>query len=363
MNGIHFRQQVSVVRCAPGAPQEQAAFGVLVESARAGIQATLAPSQAAELTDLEVAATNEQEEYLPRLPAAIRPGLVTEAGYLEQTVIRGGAAIAARSVRYAMATCRGDIMSFRVTTQNGTLPRSAPPWTGIIDGNDLPMDLSMVLAPAAVLALVLHLEASGSPYSRRHALRGPDNSGIVIRDITSPYPPHTSPLDLPVKLPLTELGLPDDLTPMKALFRPERWSRPIESLQEDVTSSILVNYDLTAAEPERAVIIEELTPVTSQTGRGRWLARAALGGPDRNRRAVLADLPLKLDPLDVLQMVHGRLSGLRIGVVQDGLAGERYGFAPAVLTAGTIRDLRGLRHAKVHLSRPGRRVQCRSRDL
>lgn len=363
MRTIHFRQQTSIVRSASGGLQEQATFGVLVESALSGIQATLLPSHAADLADLELAAANELEEYLGRLPAAIRPLLATEAGYIEQTVIRGQTVVSARSVRYAMAMCRGNVMSLRVTAQNGIFPRAASPWIGIIDSNDLPMDLSMVLAPAAVLALVWHLEAAEPPYSRWPELRAPANSGIVIRDITSPYPPHTSPLDLPVKLPRTELRLPDDLTQTKSLFRPERWSRPIEPLKEDVTNSILVNYDLTAPKPERAVIIEELTPVTVQTGSGRWLARAALGGPGRNRKAVLADLPLELNPLNVLRMIHGRLSGLRLGVVQDGIAGERYGFAPAVLAAGTIRDVRGLHYGKFHLSKLGSRVQCGSRDI
>jgi hypothetical protein len=288
------------------------------------------------LDELESLAREELTEFAERLPSQMWPEFVTEAGSLEQTVRRGDEVIARRTVRYIMSSCRGVIFPHDVRGSGRRDGQWSQLWTGTVEASELPHDLPAVLGPAALLALVMHLDAADDDGTFDRPARTPIGP-IVVREMPSPYPPHTSPVDL-----LTSQQLQDDEPPppsrLRGLFRPEWWSRPAGALIEDTLSSVLISCELAREAPARSVVIEEMVPVSSDLGSGRWLARATLR-TNEDQLASRTDLALIVDPLRMVENCRGALSGVQVAVVGNPIAGERYGFAPFVLVSERLAEL------------------------
>ncbi|HEU5270077.1 MAG TPA: hypothetical protein VFU36_09140 [Jatrophihabitans sp.] len=329
-----LRQQVGKVRLTGQAGAEASDVGVLVETPWPATPVRLLPGQF-DLDRLTELADRELLAMTNRLPGVLLPYLVIETGAVEQAVHRDDEVLASRTVHYIISSCRGMVLSHGVPSKGYDL--SLRLWTGTVEPGGLPDGLPAVLAPAALLALVLHLD--GNARAAETAERWTGIGPVLSRDTASPYPPHTSPLDL-LAGRRQPAGLPPDSCRLRALFRPELWSRPAGSLVEDTLASVLVSCGMSSEVPERAVVIEELVPVSSSVASGRWLARVALcAGADR--LASLTDLVLRLDPERVLATCRGALSGVQVAVVSSPFAEDRYGFAPWVLLAERLQALAG----------------------
>lgn len=339
---LQLRQDIARVRLSLARAAELSAVDVIVHAASSTEPARLLADDFP-LDELERLARAEHTALADRLPAPLRPGLVTEAGALEQTVREEGRLLARRAVRYIISSCRGVVFGNDVPATGGEQRHGPPPWTGTVEVGALRHDLPVVLAPAAVLALVMHLDAAEDgapealpPMRGRAAALGV----VVVRETASPYPPHTSPVDLIGTRQLQHEEPTPPPSRLRGLFRPEWWSRPAGALVEDTVGSILVSCDMTGAAPALFVLIEELVPVSPRPGRGRWLARAALGTTG-DRLASGHDLVLDIDPLRILHACCGALGGVQVAVVGNPLAGDRYGFAPFVLLSQRLTDLVG----------------------
>ena len=334
---LQLRQDVATVRLSPARAPELYAVDVVVDTS-SSVQAATLLADDFSLDELESLARAELAELAERLPPEVRPELVTEAGALEQTVRRDDQIVAERAVRYLLSRCRGVVFPQPAPHQGRHDGQRTPMWTSTIEAHELPGDIPVVLAPAALLALIVHLDVmdDDEPCDGGYgAAVGP----IVVRTTASPYPPHTSPADLVTP---QELLVDEPLPPpqLRRLFRPESWSRPAGALIEDNLGSLMISCEAAGEAPPSYVVLEELVSVSTGSARARWLARAGIR-TDGQQIASRTDLMLDFDPLRMLETCHGALSGVQVGVVGSPLAVERYGFAPFLLVSDRLVDLVG----------------------
>jgi hypothetical protein len=179
-----------------------------------------------------------------------------------------------------------------------------------LDGNGrrpIAIGAPLLLGPSASLAVAEEWSLSPArPGSTRLSL------GSAAK---SPYPPHRSPLGA---------------APLHAIAaEPFRWSRPFAALDADRNAVLAVTCPHSVAAPDETTTIESLVPLVANGSAMEWLATLSDGTVARIR----ASLPL------LLSSIAGATSAPVPGLIDDPVAGERYGYAPSLLTTLTLADV------------------------
>jgi hypothetical protein len=249
---------------------------------------------------------------------------------------------------YRMASCRGVGLGVRVA-------ESGPfdvPWTGTVAAGEIDPSLPVLLGPSAVLALVsFALEVTGSHVELRSRTEAP---GLSVTDTAgSPYPPQHHPFaedgaPSPDRL-LIDDGIwrnreehaGDDVDPLFFLLtRPERALRPLAAATRFSRRNLSVRCGRTAPAPSPAILVDSWrVRVGPRGGAVPFHAELSVAGPDGERLAVTAPVPLVLDPWEVLARVRGACGPVAPGVDEDPIEGDGYGEAPTLATGLTLADL------------------------
>lgn len=247
--------------------------------------------------DVERAAGRLWRDLLRRLPDAMAGAARAEAG-----MVRTGSAWHA----YALACCAHAVVL--LASDLDAVP--APRWRRDGTLGEIEPGLPVVLAPSAVLALTAAVLELGDVRARAlpHWL-------LALSTDRSPYPPH------------------DD----RGLARAERWLRPMSTARTS-RDPLVVSSALPAVPgPRDAVRVESL--VSLDTRGLRWQARFAVEGGG-GRWWVDGPAHLQARAADLLGATCGEVEPRRVALDHDPIDGERFGWAPELLTSLTGADLR-----------------------
>lgn len=169
------------------------------------------------------------------------------------------------------------------------------------------LDAPLMLGPSAALAVAEEWSLSTtSILSTVLSLGNADRS---------PYPPHRSPLGA---------------APLHAIATdPFRWSRPFAALDADRNAVLTLSSSRRVDASRNFTLIESLVPLVANGNAMEWLASISGGTAMRIR----APLPL------LIGSITGATGEPAPALVDDPVAGERYGYAPPLATALTLRDV------------------------
>ncbi|HET8799371.1 MAG TPA: hypothetical protein VFO89_16905 [Thermoanaerobaculia bacterium] len=165
----------------------------------------------------------------------------------------------------------------------------------------------VVLGPSAALALAEEWNLSGEqaipPFLSLNTAAA------------SPYLPHRSPLG----------G-----APLRAIAaEPFRWSRPFAALDADRNAVLALSASRMADAPRALAFVESLVPLVAGGNTMEWLA--SISGQVVTR--------IRISVATLLAAVTGALGEPEPGLIDDPVAGERYGYAPPLATSLTLREL------------------------
>jgi hypothetical protein len=342
-------REVSQARVSSSAPPSSASVELIVETdGRRGLDIRFS-SPRQRPGGLERGAAACLEETLARFPGDLRNGLSVEAGEVRSLLGRDGDEVPLFSRAYRMASCRGVVLGGRAADAPGPFD---VPWTGTVAAGGIDPSLPVLLGPSAVLALVsFALEVTGSHVELRSRAEAPCLT--VVDTASSPYPPQHHPFEedgapSPDR-PLIEDGLwrnreeraGDDVDPLFFLLtRPERALRPLAAATRFSRRNLAVRCGRTAPAPSPAILVDSWrVRVGPRGGAVPFHAWLSVTGPEGERLAVTAPVPLLLDPWEVLTRIQGASGPVAPAIDEDPIEGDGYGEAPTLATGLTLAAL------------------------
>lgn len=168
------------------------------------------------------------------------------------------------------------------------------------------VDAPLLLGPSATLAVAEEWSLSPCVASSLLSL------GTAT---ASPYPPHRSPLGA---------------APLHAIAaEPFRWSRPFAALDADRNAVLALTCTRNVQAPHAVTTVESLVPLVANGDAMEWLATLSDGTATR----IHASLP------SLLGAIAGATGAVAPALIDDPVAGERYGYAPPLLTTLTLAEV------------------------
>lgn len=342
MTSLQFRHHLTRIRCSQHEPATRSDIAVEARISSNAIKARLVAPRAIQKDDIESVAETARADLTRQLPASAQRDLVVEAGRVHQTMSLGKNRIYHQQHPYLLITCRGSV--FTLVEKLSYSPSLK--WTTVVGADEISKDMPVLLDASAVLGLIQHyLETAGCDRDR---ISSKQNSSLSITEAErSPYPPHALPrIEFDELRTKTRSGVSDciDQTTFKQnfeqlLLRPEWLARPFAALEADKIGSLTIDCKAATTMPDRAFIIDALTPLAAWPGAIGWEAEFSLLSQQSRRVAGASSLLLRFDPQKIIASIRGAIGKNLPALVRDPVAGDRYGLAPMLLTDLQAGDL------------------------
>jgi hypothetical protein len=286
-------------------------------------------------TDLAGAEARLHEALIRRLPPTLCADARSEAGLVSTRTWGDGRSLGRSHSRYTLATSADVVLALT----DGLSAALTTPWQGTCVPGDVDPDLPVALGPSAVLSLtagVLELRADPGQKTAEAEAEGITVPGWMSVESVhrSPYPPHDWPLEL-TEGRVEAAGQRPAAVAWWAT-RSDHWMRPMRTTRAS-RGHYRVDATLPTVRGEPPVLWIESLVSLDTLGRC-WQASLSIARGD-GRWWLAQPLSIEFPAYELLQAAVGRLEPPRPALDRDPVDGECFGWAPALLTSGTAREL------------------------